>query len=437
MALPRTAVDHYRQQQAIAVAAAQEVDRMWSAAMTGEFDQSWGQIAAPVYETTVAAQIAAASTGMAYVGTLLAETDVDAPPVAALAPQAFAGSAPPYGAPLDTLLDGSVVRAKQAVSTGMTAVAALSQARSWLQGAVLDSVRFANREAVAAEITVRPAVQGWVRMLNPPSCKFCINLAGKWFRWNEGFESHPGCDCRHIPAQEAVAGDYTVDPYAYFRSISSTEQDRIFGKRDAQAIRDGADIHRVVNVRGRGLATPKRARKFGTPGKKTIDDIHREAGGNRERSIELMRSEGFTRERGQVAVSRSPGVRTDAEVTAAGRGRGAIRVGSEVATTARAARFDAVARGQRDPLNRSTMTAGERRIYDDFYRAEQALLGRRARTIGGNTADRGSVFTAISEEEADVLRMTFLRRIERVRKSGTAQEKRLAERLWARFNALI
>jgi len=405
--------------------------------MSDDFDESWAGIAEPVHMATAAAQIAAAATGSAYVGAILAETDIDAPPVATLAPQAFAGSAPPHGARLDAVLGGAVVRAKEAVAGGLAAAAALTEARSWLQGVVLDSVRFANREAVSASIAVRPAVQGWVRMLNPPSCKYCINLAGKWFRWNEGFESHPGCDCRHIPAQEAAAGDLTVDPYAYFQSLDEVSQNRIFGKRDAQAVRDGADIHRVINVRGRGLATPKRAQKFGAPGKKTVDDIYRQAGGDRGRAIELLRDEGFVRERGQVAVSRSPGVLTDAEVIAAGRGRGTFRIGAETVTTRRAARFDAVSTGQRDPLNRATMTAGERRIYDDFYRAEQALLMRRARTIGANTADRGIVFSAITAEEADVLAMTFIRRIDRVRRNGTPQERRMAERLWARYTALL
>lgn len=329
-----------------------------------------------------------------------------------------------------------MVRAKDAVASGASAAAALQQARGWLQGVVLDTVRSANRDAASAAIAVRPAVQGWVRMLNPPSCKFCVTLAGKWFRWNQGFQSHPGCDCRHIPAQEAAAGDFTIDPYAYFRSLDQKMQDRIFGKNDAQAIRDGADIYRVVNIRARGLGTSRQASKYGTPSRMTVDDILATAKG-RDDAIRLLGREGYVtgpQRAGGNILGNQP---TDARVLAAGRGRGTYLVGTERVTTRRAAQYDAVATGHRDPLNRSTMTAGERRIYDDFYRAEQALLGRRARTIGGNSADRGTVFDTINQEQADVLRMTFIRRIDRVRRNGTDQEKRMAELLWRRYNALL
>ncbi len=432
--LPRSAVEHYQLQQRISVAAAEDVTRMWSS-MSDDFDTSWSAIATPAFETVAAAQTAAASTGAAYVGQILAETDVNAPAVASVAPRAFGGVAPD-GRQLSTLMQGATVRAKEAVAAGLSPELALAAAGGWLQGIVLDSVRAANRGAVAAGITVRPRVQGWVRMLNPPSCKFCITLAGKWFRWNEGFQSHTHCDCRHIPAQEAAAGDLTVDPYAYFRSIDETAQNRLFGKADAQAIREGADIYRVVNVRSRGLSTSRQARKFGTPSRMTVDDVYAAAKG-RDDAIRLLSREGYVtgpQRAGGNILGNEP---TDARILAAGRGRGTYRVGSEVVTTNRAARFDAVASGQRDPLRRSTMTAGERRIYDDFYRAEQALLLRRTRTIGGNSADRGTVFTALTDEEADVLRMTFLRRIDRVRRNGTDQEKRMAERLWARYNALV
>lgn len=35
---------------------------------------------------------------------------------------------------------------------------------------------------------------GYVRMLTPPSsCDRCVILAGRWYRWNQGFERHPMC----------------------------------------------------------------------------------------------------------------------------------------------------------------------------------------------------------------------------------------------------
>ena len=55
-----------------------------------------------------------------------------------------------------------------------------------------------------------------------------------------------------MPAAEQVAGDLTTDPRGYFDSLSKAEQDRHFTKAGAEAIREGADIGRVVNAR-RGM----------------------------------------------------------------------------------------------------------------------------------------------------------------------------------------
>src|SRR5690606_25790677 len=82
----------------------------------------------------------------------------------------------------------------------------------------------------------------------------CVILAGRFYRKNTGFQRHPGCDCRHIPASESVAGDLAVDPRAYFDSLTEAEQDKAFTKAGAEAIRAGADIGQVVNAR-RGMYT--------------------------------------------------------------------------------------------------------------------------------------------------------------------------------------
>lgn len=100
----------------------------------------------------------------------------------------------------------------------------------------------------------RRHVAGYVRMLVPPSCSRCVVLAGNFYRFNAGFERHPRCDCRHIPAAEALAGDLALDTRAYFDSLSEAEQRRVFTVAGAEAIRDGADIGRVVNAR-RGMYT--------------------------------------------------------------------------------------------------------------------------------------------------------------------------------------
>lgn len=119
--------------------------------------------------------------------------------------------------------------------------------------------------AVAASVlgaVVRPAVTGYVRMLEQPSCSRCVILAGKVFRRNTGFQRHPKCDCRHIPSAENVAGDLTTDPNAYFNSLPKAEQDRVFTKAGAEAIRAGADVGQVVNARA-GMSTAQSIRGAG------------------------------------------------------------------------------------------------------------------------------------------------------------------------------
>lgn len=286
MTLPRSAVSHYRQQQLLTVTTAQEVDALWSQ-MTVEFDESWARIAPGVYDATAAGQFAAAASGVAYVGNVLAETGVDAPAVGRVNPVRFAGGSTDGGA-IESLLGGSVVKAKQAVAEGLAPVVALTAARDWLQSVVMDAVRDADRQAVGAGITVRPTLQGWVRMLNPPSCKFCIALGGKFYRWNEGFQSHPHCDCRHIPSQESDSSSYTINPRAYFQTLDNKTQDRIFGKNDAQAIRDGADINQVVNIRSRGFGKLLRR----DPDLMTVDHIYAQTT-SREEAIELLQMNGF------------------------------------------------------------------------------------------------------------------------------------------------
>jgi hypothetical protein len=82
-------------------------------------------------------------------------------------------------------------------------------------------------------------------------------LAGKFYSYNAGFMRHPECDCAHQPCTKKASAAYVTDPYDYFRSLSPVEQDRLWGRYGAQAIRDGADMFSVGNA-WRGM--PRNAR---------------------------------------------------------------------------------------------------------------------------------------------------------------------------------
>ncbi|WP_345750102.1 VG15 protein [Microbacterium rhizophilus] len=407
--LPQAASDQYRAQQKVTGTTATAVRRLWST-IGDDFDE-WGRVRDQALGVVDAGRRAAVSLALPYTAAVLEETGQNAAATGALSAAAFVTTAPD-GRDLGSLYDTAVIKAKTAVKQGTAPALARDVAGRWLTMTTLTVLADTRREVFAADITQRPALTGYVRMLNPPSCRRCAILAGRWYRWNEGFQRHPRCDCQHIPAVEDVGGDLRTDPYAYFRSLSVAEQDAVFGAAEARAIRDGGDIYRAVNVSNRGLATARSARRYGTPSRLTIEDIYAKSNGDRARAIAMMRDEGYILPRGQVAVRYAPGVRTDAQVLAAGRGGGTFLVGDQRVVTGRAQRFDAAASGQRDPLNRATMTAAERRLYDATYRLEYARRnGYVPRSVGLNSADaasgaRGVVATPerIEQLEAELAR---------------------------------
>ena len=256
---------------------------------------------------------------------------------------------------------------------------------------------------------------------------YSLNSSEGWHVANSLIVSN--CDCQHIPSSENVAGDLRTDPYKAFSSMSPAEQDKAFGRINARAIRDGADIYRVVNIEQRGLATASSARRYGTPHRRTIDDIYRTAG-TRNNAIRMMREEGYLLDRGQVAIARSPGVRTDAEIIRVGRGRGTVTLGGVPTTTNRAARFDAAASGERDPLRRSTMTAAERRLYDAHYRLDYARrTGTIPRSVGPSSADRYANPIPATPQRLAELERALTREIRALQDRGTPESVRRLARL--------
>jgi hypothetical protein len=148
-------------------------------------------------------------------------------------------------------------------------------------------------------------------MLVPPSCSRCALLAGLRYAWNAGFDRHPACDCIAIPAAEDSADDLRTDPAAYFASLSVAEQDRVFTKAGAEAIRAGADINQVVNARRgmytasgrkltrtgattRGFAGQRLGARSGRPATRLMpEEVFRQANGDRDDAIRLLRQHGY------------------------------------------------------------------------------------------------------------------------------------------------
>lgn len=219
----------------------------------------------------------AAQDSAASVDAMLAEQNIYAPEQHAVNTKALAGVASD-GRPLGSLLE-------QATSEHGLELMAVTQ------------IADAGRIAAGLSIAVRRHV-GWVRMVTPPCCARCGILAGKYFKWNTGFQRHPLCDCRHIPTQEDVAGDVRTDPKALFNSGQVKDVTRA----EQKAISEGADISRVINSRrsqymdeaGHKLtfdATTKRG--TGIAIRPTPEQIYRTAGDDQAAAVLQLQRFGY------------------------------------------------------------------------------------------------------------------------------------------------
>ncbi|MGN0100751.1 MAG: hypothetical protein ACI39C_07410 [Dietzia sp.] len=250
--LPRAAADHYAEQRRIMAAVLGVARRLWGVRPPGDFEARFDAIAPTLVAAVVAAQGRAVADADVYTAAVLDELGTPVDPEVEVNADLLTGVASD-GRELDSLIYGAVIHAKGAIARGQAPPAAWEAGRSALLLRVQTQVADASRQAVGLSVAARPRV-GSVRMLNPPSCSRCAVLAGRWYRYNAGFRRHPGCDCRAIPSTEATAGDLTVDPRAYFDSLTEAEQSKIFTRSGAEAIRSGADVAQIVNAR-RGMYT--------------------------------------------------------------------------------------------------------------------------------------------------------------------------------------
>ena len=386
--LSQSTSDHYQEQRKFSTVAAAQIKGLW-AGVGQDFDADWYPRIAQAAAVLKVSQAAAAVTSAAYTPALMFETGVEAAPAGDIVPGAFVG-VNRYGQAVEDTLAGATTTAKNYVGRGYSPTAARDMASNWLTAMTLTVVADTGRSAVSADIAQRPTLTGYVRMLNGPSCSRCIVLAGKWFRWNEGFQRHPQCDCRHIAAKHeswAQSEGFVTDPYESFNGLDSAAQDRTFGAADAQAIRDGGDIYRVANIRTRGLADDvlkntagrnrgRQSRLYNTPSRMTVDDIYAVAGNDRAMAVSLMEREGFIT--GPQVVGGNIKGRYF-EGYAGSMGKGGANKGATIAFQRAQATGvrDRYSPDSRVSFDSATQTAAERRLHT-------AYLNQRAVTEGRN-----------------------------------------------------
>ena len=339
--------------------------------------ESWRRILSQDLMPIVAAQqVQTSLLASEYTGGVLADQGFWVPPTGFVNPNGLAG-VNPQGGNLQGQLMEPAYRADRLVREGMKPAAALTQAENALFMQLVSTLADTGRAAAGMDIALRPQV-GYVRLVHASACSRCAILAGKFYRWNQGFNRHPNCRCVHEPTTKARSGDMVDDPYKVFEGLSEAEQNKRWGKANAEAIREGADIYQVTNAR-RGMTRTRMFTTEGTtrrgqagrllrPGQRrlTPEAIYKQAGGSRVLARELLTEHGYLLPGGQV-----PG----GSIRGRALGWGQMGKGGKAAA-ARESISDAVATGVRDPRNRYTMTAAERRLYDAETRYRMVLEGR-------------------------------------------------------------
>ena len=313
--IPPAIEAHYglvSEQEARALATA---TRQWRKLGPNWIADAWHERISTVTAAITTAQRTAATSALVSGALALGEQGQWAAPDGLVDPDAFAGLTAD-GRNLDTLLRAPAITARTLIADGVEPAQALAAGGRQLSMMVLTEIADAGRGAAGVQIAARPRV-GYVRMLKPPSCSRCVVLAGRFYRWNQGFLRHPRCDCKHVPTMvtdqaEAFARGLIDDPYEAFTRMSEAEQNRVFTNAGAKAIRDGADMYQVVNARRgmkyRGAFTSEGTSKHGWAGqilrkgqkRMTPETIYR-LNPNREQAVEALRAQGYITGRGQVS----------------------------------------------------------------------------------------------------------------------------------------
>lgn len=256
--------------------------------------EAWRDAVQSIGERLLLLQVASASLADPYLNDVLEAQGADPEAETQIVPQAFADLADGGGSWLQLL-----VYAPNSVREG-------SSSDYWTRfqfvanSIVKTGLDDVGRSSVQTAMQSRPAVKWYVRMLRGKTCARCAILAGRRYKSSVAFDRHRNCDCVHIPAAED-AKSWTTDPKRLFRSLSTAEQNQVFTKAGAEAIRLGADPSQVVNAH-KGVWTPT---AYGTQVQATLE-------GTTKRGIAGQRlgEEGFEKTTGlkasRYAYSRTP-----------------------------------------------------------------------------------------------------------------------------------
>ena len=322
--VPDGSIAHYQRMQRFNILGIALVRKAWQHSLRGsdsvQMKATWEAQVSPLAGALTQIQEQAAWSGLYANAAALAQQRSYVPPVDWAIPDQFAGFSSVTGRSLDDMYSRLGSRYIDLLEAGEQSFDSVSR---WLDTITQGTIADAARDAVEADILTRPKI-AYVRMLNPPSCELCIMLAGQiYWRPEEyqyrdrggAFDRHDNCDCYQVPTAitdraEAHALGLMDDPYEYFNSLSEAEQNKVFSKSRAQAIRDGADIYSVTGSadyqnqtyafdgarRRTGLTTYSMSRwNYDTkqPTRLTPKGVYAAAAGDRQEALRLLRENGY------------------------------------------------------------------------------------------------------------------------------------------------
>lgn len=251
---------HYRHQQGIAKRVARALAALWARVDLGDLDGSWALLAPRAAGEVALGQYQAAAGAADYVAAVMLAQELTAAATRP-DPRAFSGTAAD-GRSLASLLQGAVIDTKVAIGAGMSGADALLRGQGSLLLYGLNETQQAGRNADHVGITGQAQLGGYIRTLTPPSCSRCVVLAGKFYRWNQGFDRHPHC----FPAGTVVSGPTTeaatrrwyqgelvVLATASGQNLSLTGNHPVLTRRGwvpANLLREGDDVVRSTLAKG-------------------------------------------------------------------------------------------------------------------------------------------------------------------------------------------
>jgi hypothetical protein len=250
------AADAYQSAQSrTSQAAALAAVGIWRRINGKALDASFAVLLPQLLAVVARAQLLAATAGASFLTRILAAQEMTAAG-ARLAPEAFAGLTGD-GRPMGSLLYAPVALSKQRIGQGSRIADVIAAEELHMALLVRTQVQDAGRMALQSAMAAEPRVRGYVRKVNLPACARCIILSGRFYRYSDGFQRHPNCDCTMIPALAGGAFIETENPAELIARMQADHPAKLrksLTEGDLAALKHGADLNQVVNAH-RGMTT--------------------------------------------------------------------------------------------------------------------------------------------------------------------------------------